>query len=141
MMAWIKPNSIIIIIAIIITIIVSALKTCERNEIIMRTLTAIIVCMMAWLGSIVPVMIMQRFTDVNLYDSKQPPMSWIAMGTVYNEGSGTPGFFNETYLGDTWKNWQDTETTNRHMYNAAKQNISKLTDNQLWVSFIASKVS
>lgn len=141
MMTWLKPNSMIIIIAIIITIIVSALKTCERNGIIMRAFTAIIVCMMTWLGSIIPVMIMQRFTDVNLYDSKQPPMSWIAMGTVYNEGSGTPGFFNETYLGDTWKNWQDTETTNRHMYDAAKQNISKLTDNQLWVSFIASKIT
>lgn len=141
MMAWLKPNSMIIAIAIIIAVIVSALKAYARDGIVLRAIAAVIVCMTAWLGTVVPVMLLQGFTDVNLHDGGQPPMSWIAMGTVYNEGSGTPGYFNETYLGDTWRTWRNVETTDEHMSDAARRNIRRITDSHLWVAFIAAKIT
>lgn len=133
-MLWFKTNMMITVIAMIIILILGLLKHRRRNLILIP-----IIIIAAILGSIIPVNIMQSFTDADLKNSRQPAMSWIAMGTDYNPLTATPGFYQEDYLGGTWN---DDWTPNKASENARRlfnEHVNRLNENNWWIGMLIRK--
>ena len=133
-MLWFKTNMMITVIAMIIILILGLLKHRKRNFILIP-----IIIIAAILGSIIPVNIMQSFTDADLKNSRQPAMSWIAMGTDYNPLTATPGFYQEDYLGGAWNDdWTPDKAseTARQLFN---EHVNRLNENNWWIQMLARK--
>lgn len=133
-MLWFKTNMMITVIAIIIILILGLLKHRKRNLILIP-----IIIIAAILGSIIPVSIMQSFTDADLKNSRQPAMSWIAMGTDYNPLTATPGFYQEDYLGGAWNDdWTPDKAseTARQLFN---EHVNRLNENNWWIQMLTRK--
>lgn len=133
-MLWFKTNMMITVIAMIIILILGLLKHRKRNFILIP-----IIIIAAILGSIIPVNIMQSFTDADLKNSRQPAMSWIAIGTDYNPLTATPGFHQEDYLGGTWNDdWtpEKASETARQLFN---EHVNRLNENNWWIQMLARK--
>lgn len=133
-MLWFKTNMMITVIAMIIILILGLLKHRKRNLILIP-----IIIIAAILGSIIPVNIMQSFTDADLKNSRQPAMSWIAMGTDYNPLTATPGFYQEDYLDGAWNDdWTPNKAseTARRLFN---EHVNRLNENNWWIQMLARK--
>lgn len=133
-MLWFKTNMMITVIAMIIILILGLLKHRKQNLILMP-----IIIIAAILGSIAPVNIMQSFTDADLKDSRQPAMSWIAMGTDYNPLTATPGFYQEDYLGGTWNDDWTPDKASENARRLFNEHVNRLNENNWWISMLIRK--
>lgn len=133
-MLWFKTNMMITVIAMIIILILGLLKHRKRNLILMP-----IIIIAAILGSIAPVNIMQSFTDADLKDSRQPAMSWIAMGTDYNPLTATPGFYQDDYLGRTWNDDWTPEKASENARRLFNEHVNRLNENNWWAGMLIRK--
>lgn len=133
-MLWFKTNMMITVIAMIIILILGLLKHRKRNLILIP-----IIIIAAVLGSIVPVNIMQSFTDADLKNSRQPAMSWIAMGTDYNPLTATPGFYQEDYLGGTWNDDWTPDKASENARRLFNEHVNRLNENNWWIQMLIRK--
>lgn len=133
-MLWFKTNMMITVIAMIIILIIGLLKHRKRNFILLP-----IIIIAAILGSIIPVNIMQSFTDADLKNSRQPAMSWIAMGTDYNPLTATPGFYQEDYLGGTWNDDWTPDKASETASQLFNEHVNRLNEHNWWTGMLIRK--
>ena len=134
MMAWLKPNTSIMLIALMITLITSIIGKPELFKLIML----ILLPLSFTAGYNTPIMIMQNYTDFNLNDNRSPAVSWIAMGTQYNGSKQeAPGAFVQDYYDITFNT--DADNANEAMKKQALSNINNMIANNDVMNFIRMK--
>ena len=135
MMAWLKPNTSIMLIALMITLIISIIGKPELFKLIML----ILLPLSFTAGYNTPIMIMQNYTDFSLNNNRQPPSSWIAMGTQYDaRNQDAPGTYVRDYLDNTWYQ-HDINLIKKKMDKKIYDNIDFLIKNNSIFEFLYYK--